>query len=230
MDAMKHWYLIEPLARMALRSGDPVARKAVTALADAMLSNGLRDAFDAAVVRGRTALVGDDQNIDATYCARQLLTLIDEAEQTGEVKDWPVHLLYRTGGITLNDLRAAQEIRWAAEVGNAYRLRAVDPGKLAVDGGRLGPFAPLAGVPVGEWSALAKVRAWAVEEGERADQFVRGSRQTVTTLHIVGEVVVNGRSMRALDKLIGVRNGTSADIVKRAIRRCARVAGPAMAT
>ena len=230
METVRHWYLIEALARIAMRSGDKAASGAVGALANALLTEGLREGLDPAFRFGLKRIEGDPQKIDAVFCARQLLGLLDQARDGEMVKDHPVHVLYRTGGITLAELRASQEIRWAAEVCSSARLRAIDPGKLSVDGGKTGPFGPLLGLDVSEHAALERVRDWARHEMGRDDGLICGSKASVTTLEVVGEVVVKGGGMRALDKVIGVRNGTSADRVKAALRRFTRTLGPGIAS
>lgn len=225
METVRHWYLIEALARIALRSGDKAAEKAVGALAEVLLTEGLKDGLLDAYCSGAKRITGDPQRIDGVFCARQLLGMLDENRYGEAIKDHPVHVLYRTGGITLADLRGAQEIRWAAEVSSSARLRAVDHTRVIVDGGKAGPFGPLLGLDVSEYAALDRVRSWAMGEITREGGTISGSKAKVTTLHVIGEVVCKGVSMRALDKLIGVRNGTSAGVVKEALRRFNRTPG-----
>ncbi|MGQ9367710.1 hypothetical protein [Azospirillum sp. ST 5-10] len=122
--------------------------------------------------------------------------------------------------------RAAVDIRHAQmdDASAAAGLRAVDPGRLVVDGGRVAQSLHPAELR-GGWVALggAARSRWAAYAGDlrASGAMLRGRRATLYLDAVLVRVLVGGVRPRALDAELGVRDGRVGDTVLAELRRYA---------
>lgn len=202
------WHLIEPILRAAMVHGDQGARRAAAALGDALLRQHQREQGD--------VLPGVD--VGPGWCARRLWTLMDSASDGG---NHPLAVLYRKGTIGAGELRAAQEILWAVEVASAGGARAMDPGKVKVDGGGR-VWQTLSGVSAPEWSAVHRVQRWVALERQQQPL------GKLSRADVAGLVLVQGVGTRAVERMAGVKTGAAVKALKEGLERYAALRGPAL--
>ena len=129
--------------------------------------------------------------------------------------------LHSTGAIGREEVQAADEI---ADVWQALTAAMFPAG--GYGGARRPGFGPRAGptVPPELWKAYLRYRQWSAEVEEI--RFVpRFGDRSKNVLEVVIDVVCDGRSLRELEREIGMRNGGMTEVLANALKLYARKAG-----
>ncbi|WP_431856616.1 hypothetical protein [Azospirillum sp.] len=146
-------------------------------------------------------------------------------QEFASLKGW-VGVMHRGGKLTDTELRAARDIGRGIEqavVVVADGLRAVDPSRLVVDGGKLPTFS-LGGM-TRTAPEVARVEAWRAEVRERPAMraVVRGSHGKMPVDALVLRVLVEGVAPRRLDAELGLKHGRAQQAVLSELRTYARM-------
>ncbi|WP_145620206.1 hypothetical protein [Nitrospirillum bahiense] len=205
------------------------ARRNVLALRATMLDHAAHHPMDAAwvdPVAARLQALLDGELVRRANSIRSQAARRDQAERlreervAGPVRQDPLQHMLTKGSLCEADIRSADEIRAIVASLTAHGWAghgAIDPSIIKVDGGKGGGHIPAAAIS-GAHPEAAKLDRWLLDPLVTAVLGARPDGVVVTAATACLWVIVQGAACSTINADIGVRKGTVASAVSRALK------------